>query len=175
MNLFLGRAIAIVRKFNNQPRMTFVSVSLVLAFSFACASMSLRDRGSNGETSLETVVSPRRGVHSRWIALSVSSRSTVSPMKSTMYTLTMPLALIGISTMRSRPIPNGMLSGSSSFGGMWACAAALKRVSGSQLLCCRIAFIKSHTDSKIAPHSKGQGAPPNNSQSITIARLSSGS
>jgi hypothetical protein len=173
--LFLGRAIVIVQKFNNQLRMTFVLVSPVLAFSFTRASMSLRGRGSNGETSLETAVSPRRGAHSRQIALSVSSRSTVSLMKSSMYTSTVPLVSIGISTMRSRPIPNGTLSGSSSFGGTWACAAALKRVSGSQPSCCRIAFIKSHTDSEIAPHSEGQGAPPNDSLSIIISRLSSGS
>jgi hypothetical protein len=175
MNLFSGRAIVIIRKFNNQPRMTFVSVSPVSAFSFARASMSLRGRGLNGETSLETAVSPRRVARSRRIALSVSSRSTVSPMKLLMYTSMVPLALIGISTMRSRPIPNGTSSGSSSFGGLWACAAALKRVSGSQSLCCRIAFIKSHTDSKIAPHYQGQGALPNDSLSIIIARLSSGS
>ncbi len=175
MNLFLGRAIVIVQKFNNQPRMTFVSVSLVSAFNFARASMLLHGRGSNRETSLETAVSPRRGACLRRIALSVSSRSTVSLMKSSMYTSMVPLALIGISTIRSCPILKGTSSGSSSFGGTWACAAALKRVSGSQSSCCRIAFIKSHTDSEIAPYSEGQGAPPNDNLSIIIARLSSGS
>jgi hypothetical protein len=80
MNLFLGRAIVNFQKFNNQPRMTFVLVSPVSAFSFACASMSSRGRDLNGETSLETAVSPRIGAHLRRIALSVSSRSLVSPM-----------------------------------------------------------------------------------------------
>jgi hypothetical protein len=54
MKLFLGRAIVVIRNFNNQPRMTLVFMSLVLALSFAQASMSLHGRGSNGETSLET-------------------------------------------------------------------------------------------------------------------------
>jgi hypothetical protein len=45
INLFFGRAIVIVQKFNNQPRMTFVLVSPVSAFSFAHASMSSHGRG----------------------------------------------------------------------------------------------------------------------------------
>ena len=173
--MFSGRAIVIVRKFHNQPRMTFVSVSPVSAFSLARASMSLRGRGSIGETSQETAVSPRRGACSSRVALLVLSRLIVRPMKSSIYTSTMPLASTGMSMMRSRPIPNGMSSGSTSFGGTWACAAVAKRVSGSQSSCCKIAFIKLHTDSEIAPHSEGHGAPPKDSLSIISARLSAGS
>jgi hypothetical protein len=103
MNLFLGRAIVIVLKFNDQPRMTLVLVSPVLALSFAQASMSSRGRGSKGETSREMAVSPRRGARSRRVVLSESSRSTVSPMKLLMYTSTMPLALTGMLAMRSHP------------------------------------------------------------------------
>ena len=117
MYLFSGRDIVIVRKFNNQPRMILVSDSPVSAMSFFRASMSSRGRGSKGETSLATAVSPRRGARSSRVALSVPSRLTVSPMKSSMYRSTMPRASIGMSTMRSRPIPKGTSSGSTSFGG----------------------------------------------------------
>jgi hypothetical protein len=92
MNLFSGRAIIIVQKFNHQPRMTFVSVSPVSAFSLAWASMSLHGRGSIGETSWETAVSPRRGAHLSRVALLVLLRLIVRPMKSSIYTSTMPLA-----------------------------------------------------------------------------------
>ena len=132
--------------------------------------MSLRGRGLKGGTLRETAVSPRRGARSRRVALSESSRSTVSPMKLLMYTPMMLLVLTGMSTMRSCPILKGMSSGRTSLGGTWAWAAAAKRVSGSQSSCCKIAFIKLQTDSEIAPHSKGQGAPLKESLSIIRAR-----
>ena len=175
MNLFSGRAIVIVLKFNNQPRMTLVSVTPVSALSFAQASMSSRGRGSKGETSWETAVSPRSGAHSRQVVLSESLWSTVSPMKSSMYMSTMPLAPTEMSMMRSCPIPKGTLSDRTSLGGTWAWAAAVRRVSGSQSSCCKIAFIKSQTDSEIVPHSEGQGAPLKESLSIIRARQRVGS
>jgi hypothetical protein len=87
----------------------------------------MRGRGLKGETLWETVVSPRRGDHSRRVALLESSRSTMSPMKLSMYTSTMPLALTGMSMMRSCPIPKGMLSDRTSLGGTWAWAAVAKK------------------------------------------------
>jgi hypothetical protein len=132
--------------------------------------MSSRGRGLKGGTSREMVVSPRRGACSRRVPLPESSRSTVSPMKLYMYMSTMPLVSTGMLTMRSRPISKGMSYNRTSLGGTWVWAAVAKRVSGSQSLCCKIAFIKLQTDSEIVPHSKGQGEPPKESLSIIRTR-----
>ena len=91
MNLFSRREIVIVQKFRSQPRTIFVSERPVSAMSFFCASISSRGKGPKGETSQDTAVRPSRGVHSSLVALSVLLRSTVSPMKSLMYKLMMPL------------------------------------------------------------------------------------
>jgi hypothetical protein len=155
MNLFLGRAIVIVRKFRNQPRMTFVSISPVSAFSVARASMLSRGRGLIGKTSLETAVSPRRGASSSRVALLVLLRSIVRPMKSSIYTSTMLLASTGMLTMRSHPILNGMSSGSTSYGGTWACAAVAKRVSGSQSCVARLHSSNRTLTPKLHPIPRG--------------------
>jgi hypothetical protein len=95
-SLFSGRAIVICLKFNNQLRMTFVSVSAVSALSFAQASLSSQGSGSSGDTLQETAVSPRSGAHLSWVLLSKFSVSTVMPMKLLMYMLTIPLVSTGI-------------------------------------------------------------------------------
>ncbi len=84
MNLFSGRAIVIVLKFNNQPRMTLILVSPVSALSFALLSMSSQGRASVGETSRKTAVSPSSRACLRRVAFFVFSMSTVRPMKSLM-------------------------------------------------------------------------------------------
>ena len=117
MNLFSGRDIVIVRKFSSQPRMILVSERPVSAMSLFRASMSSRGKGSKGETSRDTAVRPSRGARSSLVALSVLSRSTVSPMKSSMYKSTMPLASTGMSTIKSHPIPKGVSSSRVSLGG----------------------------------------------------------
>ena len=120
MNLFSGRDIVIVRKFNNQPRMILVSDRPVSAMSFFRASMSSQGKGSKGETSRDTAVRPSRGARSSLVALSVLLRSTVSPMKSSMYKSTMPLASTGLLMIKSRPILKGTSSSKVSLVGTWA-------------------------------------------------------
>ncbi len=60
------------------------------------------------------------------LALFVPLMLTVRPMKMLMYRLTMPLGLIGMSTMRSCPITKGMLLGGECSGDTMDWAGAMR-------------------------------------------------
>jgi hypothetical protein len=72
------------------------------------------------------------------------------------------------------PIAKGTISSKYSQVGIFAWTDTCK-VSGSHSLHFNNLFAKLQINSDIIPHSNGQGAPPNVSQRVMIAKSSSGS
>ena len=107
-------------------------------------------------------------------ALSVPGRLMVRPVVLSMYTSAKPRGSMGTLTMSSLPIAKGTLSSRQSLYEMSAWTDACK-VCGSQSLHFSSSFARSQIVSDIIPHLNGQGAPPNVSRRVMIARSLSGS